>query len=624
MRALIAAPVVVMGVLLGLAGQLRPGAQGLPRDLPPSFEPGSGAMCIAPEPDGRVRMRVAAGGEALRFQQDPSWLVARDGMGLALRRFLVAGDVDAVQFDRWDVETNAFVPETWTRTASDTIAGRLVSVFEPSWGADLVQTRLARARVGFDSQAVYWGRYRGPVGQLLPDGQVISIRTASPTSPSSPVVRIDDTVQFASHVVNLVVPDFGDTELTATLDLRPVARRFYEHFEDSYDVLAVVPFESMLEVGLAAFHQRVRNDVTGLGVATFNRAADYGSDGRLTGVELFIQTAFGSNDLSTHELGHTWGHNFDWTRIAGVTRAGHSPTAHGPLLTGGESLIGAVLEPTRRPVIRDNGEAAIERTPAPARQHPLDLYAMGLLDPAALPEFSIFEDQGQFSATTSSTPAPGTAIAGGRKSVSINDVMAAHGRRNGPVWSELQRATIVVSRVRLLTAEELGVWNTMAARHEDPANTGIVDYEGVGSFALTTSGRMRLATGIRPRNAAPAPFHGEAEPARIGALDCRGFEFTTAPPARVRAGQRFTIAGRVTARDRSDFSQTLFRFWPSDDASDRAERAYADVSRSGSFSVDVEIRAGREGQYTFESFLFWPGAPAQHSRCRLSVVNVTP
>lgn len=78
------------------------------------------------------------------------------------------------------------------------------------------------------------------------------------------------------------------------------------------------------------------------------------------------------------------------------------------------------------------------------------------------------------------------------------------------------------------------------------------------------------------------------------------------------------------ARDRSDFSQAMFRFWPSDDASDHAERAYAEVSRSGLFSVDVEIRTGREGQYTVEGFLFWPDAAPQYSRCRLSVVNVTP
>lgn len=624
MRRLAAAIVLASTASLGLAGQTPVDRARVPRDQPPVAEPDAGAMCVAPAPDGRVRAHAAADGEALRFEQEPSWLLARDGTGLTFRRFVVAGDVDSVVFDRWDVETSSFVPETWMRTGSDTQAGRLVSIFEPTWPADLVQTRLARSRVGFDSPGVYWGRYRGPAGQPLAQGQVISIRVGSSAERPSEVVRLDDTAQYASHVVNLVVPDFGDSELTSAIDLRPVTRRFYELFEDSYDVIAVVPFEAMLEVGVAAYHQRVRNDVAGLGLPAFDRAADYGSRGRLLGVELFNQTAFATNDVSNHELGHTWGHNFDWARIAGISRAGHSPGAHAPLMSGGESLVGAVLEPTRRVAIRSDGQAAIERTPAPARQHPLDLYAMGLADPASLPEFAIFEDQGQFSATSSSTPSPGTAVAGNRKTVSVNDVMAAHGRREGPVLEQLHRATIIVSRGRLLTAAELAPWNTMAARHEDAAGTGIVDYEGIGSFTLTTGGRMRLFTGIRPRDAAPAAFHGQGEPDRFGALDCRGFEFTTAPPTRIRAGQRFTIAGRVVARDRSDFSQAMFRFWPSDDASDRAERTYTEVSRAGLFSVDVEIRPGREGQYTMEGFLFWPDAGTQYSRCRLSVVNVVP
>jgi hypothetical protein len=624
MRRLAAALAIVSSASLGLAGQAPVDRTRGPRDLPPAAEPETGAMCVAPDPSGRVRARAAVDGEALRFEQDPSWLLARDGTGLTLRRFIVAGDVDSVLFERWDVETGGFVPETWTRTGSETQAGRLVSIFEPAWPADHVQARLARARVGFDNPGVYWGRYRGPARQPLAEGQVLSIRVGSSGERPSDVVRIDDTAQYASHVVNLVIPDFGDSELTSAIDLRPVTRRFYELFEDSYDLIAVVPFEALLEVGIAAYHQRVRNDVAGLGLPAFDRAADYGSQGRLLGVELFNQTAFGTNDVSNHELGHTWGHNFDWARIAGITRAGHSPGAHAPLMSGGESLVGAVLEPTRRVAIRADGQAAIERTPAPARQHPLDLYAMGLADPAALPEFSIFEDQGQFSATTSSRPSPGTAVAGNHKTVSVNAVMAAHGRREGPVLEQLHRATVIVSRNRLLTAAELAPWNTMAARHEDAAGTGIVDYEGVGSFAVTTAGRMRLFTGIRPRDAAPAAFHGQGEPDRFGPLDCRGFEFTSPPPARVRAGQRFTIAGRVVARDRTDFSQAMFRFWPSDDVSDRAERAYTEVSRAGLFSVDVEIRPGRDGQYAFEGFLFWPDAAPQYSRCRLSVVNVIP
>lgn len=596
----------------------------LPQDLPPAADVTPGAMCIAPDPEGRIRTLAIADGAALRFRQEPAWLLARDDHGVALRPFVVAGDVDEVQFDRWDADANDFVAEIWTRTASDTVAGRLVSMFEPSWNASVVQAALSRARVGFDQPALYWGRYRGPVGRLLADGPAVSLRVGSSVARAIDVVPIDDRAQYASHVVNLVVPDFGDSELTSAVNLAAVTRRFYQLFEDSYDVIAVVPFEPLLDASASAYHLRVRNQVSGVGLPALDRSLEFGSGGALLGVELYHQTSFLSSATSNHELAHTWGHNFDWTRIAGITRAGHSPVGHGPLMTGGESLVGAVLRHSRRPFLRDDGEAVIERTPAPARHHPLDLYAMGLLEPSALPGFTVFEDQGQFDATAAATPAPGTVISGGRKQVSINDVMAAHGRRDGPVISELRRATIVVSRERLLTAAELAPWNAAAARHEDGANTGTPGFDGAASFAQSTSGRIRLTTAVRPLDRAAAASRTDSEPSAFGPFDCRGFEFTTAPPTRVRAGQRFTIAGRVTARDRTDFSVAMFRFLPSDDVSDKVERASTDVSRGGEFRADVEIRSGREGQYTVEGFLFWPEAPPQYSRCRLSVLNVTP
>ncbi|MBP7775598.1 MAG: hypothetical protein KA371_00540 [Acidobacteria bacterium] len=619
MRTAILAFALVAGGSLAVEGQA-PTAR--PVALPPPAEPTPGQMCEAPDPGGRLRKAAVGAGGALSYRQDPPWLLARDDHGMRLRRFVVAGDVERVRFDRWDTATNGYIEETWTRERSETVAGHVVSVFEPSWPADVIQQRLATARVGLDNASLWLGYFRGPA-EAPSVYHSVYLRVGSSAIGPTDVVRIDDTVQYASHVVNLVVPDFGDRRLVDDFDLRAVARRFYAHFDDTYDVLAVVPQDGQVD-GIDGYHLRVRNDVEGVGLTTFNRAAEFGSAGRLLGVEVFHQTGFVQNDISNHELAHTWGHAFDWTRIAGIARAGHAPAAHGPLMTGGESLVGAVLGPSRRPALHADGTAVIERTPAPARHHPLDLYAMGLLDAPALPEFVVFEDQGQFSTESSSTPDPGTSIGGGRRTVSINDVMAAHGARRGPVVSELKRATIVVSRDGLLPADELALWNFFAARHEDAAGTGVVDYEGQGSFDASTGRRIDLSASIKPQNADPLPRTQDPEPARLGARDCRGFEFATPPPTRVRAGERFTIAGRVTARDRTDFSRVMFRFWPSDDVSERAERAYADASRSGEFRVDVEIRPGREGQYSVEGFLFWPDASPQYSRCRLSVVTVTP
>jgi hypothetical protein len=249
---------------------------------------------------------------------------------------------------------------------------------------------------------------------------------------------------------------------------------------------------------------------------------------------------------------------------------------------------------------------------------------MGLLEPAQVPEWRVFVDQGQYSSTTTSTPNPGTAVAGETKLVSINDVMAAHGPRSGPVLSSLSRATIIVSRDALLSPEEMAYWNFFAARLEDPTGSGVLSYDGQPSFDVTTDRRIDLRTDIRPKTLPRIGQPHDVDPEVFGATDCRGVEFITPPRARVRVGERFRVAGRVTARDRTDFHQILIRLWPSTGEESRAEREYGDISRSGSFSVDLELREGREGQYMVETFLFWPNANPQYSRCVLSPVIVSP
>lgn len=592
------------------------------RDRPPAREHPRDLTCDVPSADGRLRRQALGDGDGLSFRQDPAWLTARRDQGLRLRRFTVAGDVARVRFDRWDPDAGRYVAETWDRTTTDTISGRLVSIFEPEWAPAVVQRLLATARVGLDQPELFVGQYLGPA-----DGPAVTraiyARVGSGAVSPTPIVRLDDTVQYSSHVVNLVVPGFGDRKLNDALDLAAVTRAFYKYFDDSYDVVAIVPAEAHVDQ-FAAFHQRVRNDISGLGLSAFDVSSTYGSGGRLRGVEVFHNTAFGDPSTSSHELAHVWGHNFDWARIAGITRAGHQPVSHTPLVSGGESLVSGVLTTNRRVAITASGDAVIERAVPPFRPHPLDLYAMGLLEPADVPAFEIFDDQGQFSATSFSEPAPGTPVAGGHRTLSVNDVMAAHGTRSGPVLTELRRATVVVSRDDLLPASDLAMWNFLAARHEDAARSGLVTYVGQGSFDASTDYRIDLASAIQPRDAEALPRTQDPEPARFGPLDCGGFEFTTAPPTRVKAGQRFTVAGRITATDRTDFSQVMFRFWPSDGDQNKVERASTSAARSGDFRVDVEIRAGREGQYTVEGFLFWPEAPSQWSRCRLSVMSVEP
>lgn len=613
-----AAAVALWSLLLS-AG---PEVQRPPRDLPPVPEPDIPYRDLV-EPPGQVgwRTMALAVGEALSFRQDPTLVLPRDDHGARLRDLVVMGDVPRVQFDLWNPDNGERSPEIWERERTDTIAGRLVSVFQPSWTAEQIQLRLARQRVGLDRPFLYLGEFRGVVDAPASSHSVY-LRIGSSLARPVPIGRIDDTVQYSSHVVNLIVPGFGDQRLIADYDLAAVTRKFYEHFEDSYEVLAVVPAAAHLDAN-NAYHRTVRNQVEGTGKARVDLSAQYGSAGTLLGVEAYHNASLLNNNTSTHELTHIWSHAFDWGRIAGIARAGHQPQSHAPLMTGGESLVSAVLNPTRRAIVRPDGSAVIERVTAPARQHPLDLYAMGLLAPADVPEWVVFEDQRQFNPSGTSVPSVGSAVAGGTRRVSINDVMAAHGPRSGPVLSTLSRATIVVSRDQLLSSEEMAYWNFFTARLEDPTGSGVVNYEGQPSFELTTGRRIDLKTDIRPKTHPRLAQPHDVDPAAFGPTDCRGFEFTAPPRARVRAGERFRVEGRVTARDRTDFNEVLIRLWPSNDDQVRVIRESAEVSRSGSFRVDLEVREGREGEYEVELFLFWPNSGSQYPRCDLSPLIVS-
>jgi hypothetical protein len=95
----------------------------------------------------------------------------------------------------------------------------------------------------------------------------------------------------------------------------------------------------------------------------------------------------------THEFAHQWGDDFNWSRLAGVTRAGHQPSAHAPLWWSDETMIGAVLTGDRR--VRQNGSVfEIERTSTPIRYHTIELYSLGLIGREDVPDVSNLRQPG--------------------------------------------------------------------------------------------------------------------------------------------------------------------------------------------------------------------------------------
>jgi len=251
----------------------------------------------------------------------------------------------------------------------------------------------------------------------------------------------------------------------------------------------------------------------------------------------------------------------------------------------------------------------------------MTLYAMGLLSKDDVPMVTLFSDQNQFG-TTGATPTLGTLLRGTTQSATIYNVIGMLGERIGPVPSTWSRATIVVSRDGLISAREMDYWSYFAQRLEDPGHTGVVGYDGVGSFESATGGRATLDTGIRPLTAQRVQQRFDVDAMPFGPRDWRDVVFDAPVAARYHVGDRIRWSGRVSAPDRNDINQVLIRMWKANGSSDSAIRVWADVSSASTFVLEKTFEPRERGVYLLQVFLFWPGSGVQGARATLSPIVV--
>ena len=611
------ASLIVSGPIAQMQGAVQP--LDLPPDRPDAF---SAAVCgtdgVYLRSLGLVAPRELADGQGLMFDQTPAILRPDQAGNFSIKVQLV-GDFATVQFVRSDSEATE---ETWSRSTTRTVGGRVISIFEKVY-PDSELARTLRVRPwGFDDGGVFWGYVVLPTSGTRVK---LSLRMGSTNLPAAtPLVPLGADAQYAGNVVNIVISDFGDSRVAdgdLGFDLKAAAKKFYEYFPDSYDMIAFIPQSGALAASFDAFHQNVKSDVTGIGLSAVDNTADYGSGGTLLGVEVYGQTAFTEHATSNHEIMHQWGHYLDLTGLAGVEGKGLAPSVHTPL-TKGATLLGAVLEATRTVTAIDGGAYEIRQSSFPILQHPLEMYAMGKVSSDALETLLIFEDQGQFDPAAAATPTVGTRLAGGVKEVTVGAILGKHGARSGPSPSVIRRATVLVSRDGLASAAEMNYWNFFAQRLADPNRTGVPSFEGYASFDRSTQNAVDLQTDVAPKAGSAAGAAVEVTTPRFGKKDWRGVDFDDTVPSRFVAGQRVTLSGRVTATDHSDFNIILIRFLKYDGSAESVVSFQIDLTRSGTFTAPIEFTAAQRGLYRMEVFLFWPGAPGQTARSLVTPILV--
>jgi hypothetical protein len=630
LRALCGAAAIA--VLVSGAYLAWPAAQELPHPLSPPFaergtpvgEPAQICGTVDETTEARIRLRplsVLPDNTPLWFDQDPTLLTADYRGIITLRNLLVTGDIESIQFR--PVGNDPL--ETWTRTGITEIGSRLISVFSPSWTQQQLTSVFQGQEFGFDSPYLYLGEVLPP-GVSPGGGYGVYLRVLSNSIPQVTVIQVADDVQYSSAVVNIRADDFGYTELLDdenAFSFDRVTRRFYELFQDSYDSIGITTESVRLTTpSYNAFHLRVRNDVKGIGQSIFDGSARYGSAGRLSGIEFFTAASMTTNRALAHETAHRWSSFIDWSKLLGITAAGHQPTAHEPLMTGGETRIGAVLEGNRR-VVNAGGSWTIQRTPAPILFHPYTLYAMGVLAPEAVPEIAFFENQAQFNASGVSAPAIGTVVSGDAKTATAFNVIGMVGPREGPVPSTWDQALVVVSSGRLLSRREMDYWTFYSQRTADPNGTGVITWTGYGSFDAATSRRVDLTHEIRPRGGDPIREPLAVDAPRFAPSDFREIVSDAPVPTLYDVGERFRITGRVTASDRNDFSSVLVGLYRDPGGDGNFIRGDSRLGSNGTFDIATPVfTADQRGQWIIEVFLFWPGSGSQQGRFNLGPITV--
>ncbi len=534
----------------------------------------------------------------------------------------VVGDVPAVVFRR-NVPSlpTGYVSENWSRATTRSVGGRLVSVFDQSYPGSILADLLLYPH-GHDFPQVPLGRLEVPgSGVTDPNGTLSSpsfvtvwLKVAPASLPASIVGLVNSSAssgpvaQYASHVVNLVLPGFGDARMSnggQAFEFKRAAAAFYRHFADVYHTLSFVPRRSPF--GYAAFNINVTNDVRGIGSALFNEQAAYGSR-MLRSVQLYAAGFPGQHETTVHQIAHQWGDETNLAGIAGAVAAGYQPARHSPLLQGGTTLIGAVLKGTREvervpsTVVGGTDTFQIKRTTAPITFHPLQLYRMGFLEPAAIPDVTVFADQAQLGGAPPSAPTVTTPVVGVRKSVDINEIMAALGPRSGPSFSEWRVAFVVVSE-EPVSKREMDYYNFYAQRAAVAAGTR--SYDGFGSFSEATGNRTILRTNVDPLD--PGVTQKIAQTLAVGypsfgVRDWRGLVFDTVVPSRVQSGSTLVLTGRIDQEILTGNYRFLVLRVARYGALPSAATTVQTTVRGGRFVVPLSLV--QPGAYAIDAFVF--------------------
>jgi len=245
--------------------------------------------------------------------------------------------------------------------------------------------------------------------------------------------KVPETFAWATNNLASIDTSYPTVFLTieGTLDTMGVTREFYKSHSDDFHFITIF---TTYNTNKGMHHSLARNNITGIGLNTYDSTSSYGSSGKLLGVNWidyidkykpyddFYQT-LGVNGI-LHETTHQWGAYVDFIDSNGQ----RSDSLRNPynmahwdkkMETGYDLLNGFSW------TNNENGTfTAKTKTDNRNTYSNLDLYLMGLKSKEQVGSINLI-----VSSDDTAYIQPGTTISGSTKTISVDQIINAEGER---------------------------------------------------------------------------------------------------------------------------------------------------------------------------------------------------
>lgn len=228
-----------------------------------------------------------------------------------------------------------------------------------------------------------------------------------------------------------------------------ICKNIYKKMRDSFDFIFLVCNSDQLSENLAGFHIGVKNEIKGIQNPLFDNSNDYGSQGKLKGVNVLIdKQSIYSGGPFLHELCHYWG-AIDIGQEHGNSTGSYFDFAHWGITDIHGQLGGfdySTLEtnvdgnPNKYRAssytsqILNNKKGFTQAGISNQAYAPLELYLMGLIPASEVPIIHSFQNV----RTDNDTWDNGIFYAESQKTITINDIVEKYGERI-PSWEKSQK-----------------------------------------------------------------------------------------------------------------------------------------------------------------------------------------